>query len=113
LDSTAQQRTASRQSRALIASIAHLVEIKVDSYEFGDKIGKDFDPAVAFTGTPALWGATVTPSSFAFLPGEAYRDVTFKSEARRTPRVHRVISIECLARRCPSGGVTLTVTTGG
>jgi hypothetical protein len=91
----------------------HLVEIKVDSYEFDDKVGKDFDPVAAFTGKPALWGATVTPSSFVFLPGEAYRDVVLNVNAPDVAGPPGHFNVDVWQGGVPSGGVTLTITTGG
>jgi hypothetical protein len=42
----------------------NLVQIELDSYEFEDKIGKDFNPNVAFQGKPPLWSARVDPAQF-------------------------------------------------
>jgi hypothetical protein len=69
----------------------HLVEVKVDSYTFDDKIGKDFDPAVGFQGKPPAWPATVTPASFVFAPGEASATSRFTS-TRPTTRAWRPAS---------------------
>jgi hypothetical protein len=91
----------------------HLVEIMVDSYEFVDNIGKHFDPNIAFQGKPAIWGATVNPSSFVFLPGEAYRDVELQVTAPDTPGPAGHFNVNVRQGGVPSGGVTVTITTGG
>jgi len=91
----------------------HLVDIKVDSYEFEDKIGKDFDPPTVFKGAPALWNATVTPPSFVFLPGEAYRDVVLHVDAPDTAGPPANFNVNVWQGGVPTGGVTVTVTTGG
>lgn len=91
----------------------HLVEIKVDSYEFDDKVGKDFDPNVAFHGKPAIWSAAVDPPSFVFLPGEAYRDVELHVDAPDTMGPPGHFNVNVWQGGVPSGGVTVTITTGG
>jgi hypothetical protein len=91
----------------------HLVEIEVDSYEFDDKVGKDFDPNVAFHGKPAIWNATVDPPSFVFLPGEAYRDIKLNVDAPDTKGPPGHFNVNVRQGGVPSGGVTVTVTTGG
>ena len=91
----------------------HLVELTVDTYEFDDKTGKDFDPNAAFTGKGAIWGATLDPSSFVFLAGEAYRDVLLHVAApdEKGPPGHFNVNVR--QGGVPSGGVTITITTGG
>jgi hypothetical protein len=91
----------------------HLVELTVDSYEFDDKIGKDFDPQEAFKGRPALWSATVAPPSFVFLPGEAFRDVQLHLDAPDGPGPAGTFNVNVWQGGVPSGGVTFTITTGG
>ena len=91
----------------------HLVEATVDSYEFNDRVGKDFDPSAAFEGRPALWNATVTPSSFAFLPGEAYRDIQLHVDAPDTAGPPGHFNVNVWQGGVPNGGVTVTITTGG
>ena len=91
----------------------HLVEIKVDSYEFDDKVGKDFDPNIAFHGKPAIWSAAVDPPSFVFLPGEAYRDVELHVDAPDTMGPPGHFNVNVWQGGVPSGGVTVTITTGG
>jgi hypothetical protein len=91
----------------------HLVNITVDSYEFGDKIGKDFDPNVAFKGKASIWGATISPSSFAFLPGEAYRDVKLQVDAPDDPGPSGHFNVSVWQGGVPSGGVTVEITRGG
>ena len=91
----------------------HLVETKVDSYEFDDTTGKAFDPTAAFAGKAPVWPAMVTPPSFVFLPGEAFRDVELRVEAPDDlgPAGHFNVSV--WQGGVPSGGVTVTITTGG
>jgi hypothetical protein len=91
----------------------HLVNIAVDSYEFPDKVGKDFDPTVAFKEKPAVWGATVNPSSFVFQPGEAYRDVELHVDAPDGPGPAAQFNVNVWQGGVPSGGVTVTITRGG
>jgi hypothetical protein len=91
----------------------HLVEITVDSYRFNDKIGKDFDPTAAFQGAPAIWNASVEPSSFVFGPGEPYRDVQLHVDAPDTPGLSGHFNVDVWQGAVASGGVTVTVTTGG
>jgi hypothetical protein len=91
----------------------HLVDIKVDSYEFGDKVGKDFDPVTAFQDKPPVWPAHITPSSFVFTAGEAFRDVVLHVDAPDTPGPPGVFNVSVMQGGVPSGGVTITITTGG
>jgi hypothetical protein len=91
----------------------HLVETRVDSYEFNDDTGKAFDPAGAFTGKAPVWPATVTPSSFVFVPGEAFRDVELKVDAPDGPGPAGHFNVSVWQGGVPSGGVTVTITTGG
>jgi hypothetical protein len=91
----------------------HFVEVKVDSYAFDDKTGKAFDPAAAFTGKAPVWPAAVTPSSFVFQPGEAFRDVELKVDAPDDPGPAGHFNVSVWQGGVPSGGVTVTITTGG
>ncbi len=91
----------------------HLVNLTVDSYRFNDKTGKDFDPAAAFTGKAADWGATVAPSSFVFQPGEAYRDVNLHVDASDGAGPPGYFNVNVWQGGVPSGGVTVKITTGG
>jgi hypothetical protein len=91
----------------------HLVEITVDSYEFEDKVGKDFDPAGAFQGKGPAWPATVDPPSFVFLPGEAYRDVELRVEAPDDPGPPGHFNVNVRQGGVPTGGVTVVITRGG
>lgn len=91
----------------------HLVEVTADSYVFDDRTGKDFDPNTAFAGKPPVWPATVTPSSFVFLPGEAFRDVELRVEAPDGPGPAGQFNVSVRQGGVPSGGVTVTVTRGG
>ncbi|MGD0191318.1 MAG: hypothetical protein ABSD74_11310 [Rhizomicrobium sp.] len=89
------------------------VRIDVDSYVFADNVGKSFDPAVAFQPAPAIWGATVVPSSFRFQPGEIYRDVELRANAPDGPGPSGQFNVNVWQGGVPSGGVTVTVTRGG
>ncbi len=91
----------------------HLVQINVDSYRFDDAKGKEFDPDAAFAETAPLWPAHVDPPSFVFLPGEAFRDVMFHTDAPDEPGPPGHFNINVRQGGEPSGGVTLTVTRGG
>ena len=91
----------------------HLVNITVDSYAFNDKIGKDFDPTGAFQGKAPIWNATVTPSSFVFLPGEAFRDVNLHVDAPDKPGPAGIFNVNVWQGGVPSGGATVKITTGG
>ncbi|WP_307283216.1 hypothetical protein [Labrys wisconsinensis] len=91
----------------------HLVQIAVDSYEYDDASGKAFDPAVVFKGKAPTWPATVTPSSFVFQPGEAFRDVVLHVDAPDGPGPAGHFNVTAWQGGVPSGGVTVTITTGG
>lgn len=91
----------------------HLVNLTVDSYVFKDGRGKEFDPVTAFRGGPVEWGATVTPSSFVFEPGEAYRDVLLHVDAPDTPGLLSQFNVSAWQGGVPSGGVTIAIETGG
>jgi hypothetical protein len=91
----------------------HLVHLTVDSYRFDDRIGKEFDPAAAFTNIPALWNARVEPPSFVFVPGEAFRDVVLHVDAPDDPGPDGQFNVTAWQGGVPTGGVTVTVTTGG
>lgn len=90
----------------------HLVEITVDSYVFEDKIGKDFDPDAAFAGQAPVWPAEVDPPLFAFMPGEAFRDVLLKVDAPDDPGPPGQFNVNVRQGGVPTGGVTVTVTRG-
>lgn len=91
----------------------NLVEVRVDSYEFIDQVGKHFDPQVAFQGKAPVWPATVTPSIFAFMPGEAFRDVQLHIDAPDDPGPPGHFNVSVWQGGVPSGGVSMTITTGG
>jgi hypothetical protein len=91
----------------------HLVEAAVDSYEFHDKVGKDFDPQDGFQGKPPVWPATVVPSSFVFVAGEAYRDIELRVDAPDEPGLRGIFNVSVTQGGVPSGGVTVAITTGG
>ena len=91
----------------------NLVEVKVDSHVFNDRIGKDFDPAAGFQGRAPDWPATVTPSSFAFLAGEAFRDVVLHVDAPDDAGPPAKFNVTAWQGGVPSGGVTVTITRGG
>jgi hypothetical protein len=90
----------------------NLVTIDVDSYAFDDKVGKDFDPAVAFHGKGPVWPAQVEPASFLFLEGEAYRDVRLLVDAPDGPGTPGVFNVNVRQGGVPAGGVTITITRG-
>lgn len=91
----------------------HRVEVTVDSYEFDDATGKDFHPDTVFAGRTVVWPAHVDPPSFIFQPGEAFRDVTFHTDAPDDPGPPGHFNINVRQGGEPSGGVTLTITRGG
>ncbi len=91
----------------------HLVNTTVDSHEFDDAIGKGFDPDGAFAGKAAVWPAFIDPPSFVFLPGEAFRDVRFHTDAPDDPGPPGHFNVNVWQGGEPSGGVTITVTRGG
>ncbi len=91
----------------------HLVEITVDSHEFKDDVGKNFDPDAAFADTPPTWPAHVDPSSFVFLPGEAFRDVNFHTDAPDEPGPPAHFNVSVRQGGEPTGGVTFTITREG
>lgn len=91
----------------------NLVEITVDSYEFNDKIGKDFDPDAAFHGKAAIWNARVEPAQFLFNDNEVHRDVELKIDAPDDPGPAGVFNVNVMQGGVPAGGVTVTVTRGG
>ncbi|MBS0562286.1 MAG: hypothetical protein JSR21_19740 [Proteobacteria bacterium] len=91
----------------------YLVQIDIDSYVFQDGSGKAFDPKARFEGKGPLWPATVTPSSFLFVPGEAMREVELRVEAPDGPGPAGTFNVNVRQGGVPSGGVTLTITTGG
>lgn len=91
----------------------HLVEVTVDSYEFEDKIGKDFDPETAFKGESPTWPAVIDPPMFVFQPGEAFRDVTLKVDAPDDPGPPGQFNVNVRQGGVPTGGVTVVITRGG
>lgn len=91
----------------------HRVEITVDSYVFLDGKGKDFEPNEAFTGKAPVWPAQVVPSSFVFAPGEAYRDVELQVDAPDQAGPPGRFNINVWQGGVPSGGVSITISTGG
>jgi hypothetical protein len=91
----------------------HLVHLEVDSYQFADSSGKDFDPATAFQEAPAIWSASVEPVSFSFLPGEAYRDVELRVQAPDGAGPPGHFNVNAWQGGVPSGGVSVEITRGG
>lgn len=91
----------------------HLVRLAVDSYEFEDGSGKEFDPASAFQGKGPTWPASLDPPSFVFQPGEAFRDVFLRVDAPDDPGVIGHFNVSVWQGGVPSGGVTVAITTGG
>ncbi|MBE8965567.1 hypothetical protein IQ277_04700 [Nostocales cyanobacterium LEGE 12452] len=90
----------------------HLVEIDVDSHVFEDQIGKNFDPETVFAETPLIWPAHVEPSSFVFQAGEAFRDVTFHTDAPDEPGPPGVFNVRVRQGGEPIGGATFVITRG-
>ncbi len=90
-----------------------LVEITVDGYRFEDGKGKDVDPEQMFAPRAAAWPATVDPALFHFQPGETYRDVTLRVEAPDVPSPPETFNVSVRQGNVPTGGVTVTITTGG
>jgi hypothetical protein len=91
----------------------HLVTITVDSYEFQDDVGKHFDPETRFRNREPAWDARVDPPSFAFLPGEAYRDVVLTVDAPDDPGPSAVFNVSVRQGGVPTGGVTLQIARRG
>jgi hypothetical protein len=91
----------------------NLVETDVDSYTFNDRIGKDFNPDVAFQGRGPIWPARVEPSSFLFQDGEAYRDVELIVDAPDGPGPSGAFNVNVRQGGVPAGGVTITITREG
>lgn len=90
----------------------HLVTMTIDSHLFEDKTGKDFDPDVAFANAAPPWPAHLDPPSFVFLPGEAFRDVNFHTDAPDDPGPAGHFNVNVWQGGEPSGGVTLIITRG-
>ncbi len=91
----------------------NLVEMAVDSYSFEDKVGKEFNPDVAFRGRAPIWPARVEPASFLFLDGEAYRDVDLVVDAPDGPGPPGVFNVNVRQGGVPAGGVTVSITREG
>lgn len=91
----------------------NLVEIEVDSYEFDDKVGKDFDPDAAFQGKGPVWPARVEPAQFMFAVGDIFRDVDLMVDAPDDPGPPGVFNVNVRQGGTPTGGVTVTITRGG
>ena len=91
----------------------NLVQIELDSYEFEDKVGKEFDPDTAFGGKPAIWSARVEPAEFLFAAGEAHRDVELLVDAPDEAGPPGVFNVNVRQGGVPTGGVTITITRGG
>jgi hypothetical protein len=91
----------------------HLVQVALDSYTYEDGSGKEFDPDGVYRPQPALWGATVEPSSFVFAPDEAFRDVALQVAAPDTPGQIAYFNLNVRQGGVPTGGVTIAITTGG
>lgn len=103
----AKRSTAEQRRRAVPCN---LVEIRVDSYEFQDDVGKAFDPDQAFRGKAPTWPAAVEPSTFLFNEGEVYRDVTLTVDAPDGPGPEAAFNVNVWQGGVPSGGVTVTIT---
>jgi len=91
----------------------NLVEMDVDSYEFTDKVGKDFDPDTVFQGKAPAWPARVEPSRFFFADGEAYRDVELTVDAPDDPGPASVFNVNMRQGGVPAGGITIRITRQG
>lgn len=91
----------------------NLVQVELDSYQFEDGSGKDFDPDAAFQNVPAKWSARVDPSLFLFATGEAYRDVELIVDAPDEPGPSGVFNVNVRQGGVPTGGATITITRGG
>lgn len=91
----------------------HLVQLALDSYEFEDDVGKEFDPETAFVGQGPTWPASLDPASFVFQPGEAFRDVQLHVDAPDAPGLVGHFNVSAFQGGVPSGGITITATTGG
>ncbi|HXH62062.1 MAG TPA: hypothetical protein VNI20_11975, partial [Fimbriimonadaceae bacterium] len=89
------------------------VRVTVDSYRFNDKVGKDADPDAMFAPRPPVWNARVEPDSFAFAPGEAYREVELIVDAPDFPGPDEAFNVTAWQGGEPSGGVTVTIHPGG
>lgn len=91
----------------------NLVQIELDSYEFEDEIGKEFDVNAAFQGRPALWSGRVDPAQFLFATGEVFRDVELVVDAPDEAGPPGVFNINVRQGGVPTGGVTISITRGG
>lgn len=104
-------RTRARGHKERIS--CHLVELTVDSYVFHDGTGKEVDPVELFAPRPPAWPARVEPRTFAFGPGETYRDVTLTVDAPDTPGPAESFNVNAWQGGVPAGGATITVTRKG
>jgi hypothetical protein len=107
------RRAAEEPTRDRRRTPCNLVQIDVDSYEFEDRVGKDFDPDAAFQGQPALWLARVEPAQFLFADGEVFRDAELIVAAPDEPGPPGVFNVDVRQGGVPTGGVTITITRGG
>ena len=87
----------------------NLVELEVDSYRFEDGKGKDVEPARVFAARPPAWPAQLEPATFAFAPGEAYRDVALTVDAPDGPGPAEVFNVNARQGGVASGGVSLAI----
>jgi len=103
-------RTRTRSKRKAERPSCHLVEVTVDSYVYRDGKGKDVDPLTLFAPRAPAWPARVEPSTFAFGPGEAYRDVRLIVDAPDDPGPPETFNVSAWQGGVPAGGATLTIT---
>ena len=89
-----------------------LSKVEVDSYEFQDNVGKDFDANAALQGT-ALWGARVEPAQFLFAVGEPSREVLLIVDAPDEPGPAGLFNVNVRQGGVPTGGATVIITRGG
>ncbi len=105
-------RSGKRQPRH-VRTPCNLVEIDLDSYEFEDGQGKNFNPELAFRGKGSTWPATIEPPRFVFSDGEVYRDVELSVDAPDAPGPPGVFNVNVRQGGAPVGGVTIRIKRAG
>jgi hypothetical protein len=103
-------RRSRREGRARPGRQAcNVVELTVDSYRFKDATGKDADPHGMFAPRPPAWPARLDPATFAFGPGEAYRDVLLIVDAPDGPGPAEVFNVNARQDGMATGGVSVII----
>lgn len=103
------RRSRERQRDGHERPACNVVELTVDSYRFRDAKGKDAEPHLMFAPRPPAWPARLEPATFAFAPGEAYRDVLLIVDAPDDPGPAEVFNVNARQDGMATGGVSVVI----